>query len=130
MAESTKTCEYCLGTGFLDIEKAYKNWRPDFYLYVFFNQDSGRNKFHQLEKSIAGSSGKVALAKLEWNSISAYKPKIRYKINTLEQCALTNSWGGMIVRLRIPKDISELSTMLDSLGYKREAKLIMNSDVS
>ena len=97
--------------------------KPKYCLYLFYEKDD--QKLLESHRKLAAALPKMMVLLLEWNSVSAFKPKIQYSINTTKQCSLTDKHGGEIVRLKVPDNPEHLVEMLDSLGYKREAQDIL-----
>jgi hypothetical protein len=98
--------------------------KPKYCLYLFYEKDD--QKLLDSQRQLAASLPKMMVILLEWSSTAAFKPKIRYHINSTQQCVLTDKRGGDIVRLsKIPDDPAHLASMLNSLGYRREAEEIV-----
>ena len=95
-------------------------------LFLFYKNGDQEpsTAIHKLVTSLSKENSFIRIIIFEWSSVEAFKPKIRYQINTPMQCVLTNHWGGDIVRLTIPNSLKHLQEMLTELGYKGEADLI------
>jgi hypothetical protein len=109
----------------------YDEWRKDqperYYLYLFYKkEDQGSlDAINRLINTLNKCKANVGIVKLEWSSTEAYKPKIRYSIQTTAQCCLTDKSGGDIVRLSLPESAAQLVKYLDALGYHGEARNIL-----
>lgn len=86
-----------------------------YWLYIFDTPDNFE-KYSLLERE-AKLIPNYTLIKLDINSTDAFFKKIAYRCQAGGLCALTDEYGGLIVRIRPPISFFDLRERLHSLGY-------------
>jgi len=97
---------------------------PEKYLLFIFDTPDNLEKYSLLERE-AKLIPNYTLIKLDVNSTQAFFKKIAYRCQEAALagglCALTDEYGGLIVRIRPPVSFFDLREKLHSLGYRRAA---------
>lgn len=89
---------------------------PEKYLLYIFDLPGNFDKYSLLERE-AELVPNYTLIKLDVNSTEAFFKKIAYRCQAGKLCALTDEYGGLIVRIQPPVSFFDLREKLQSLGY-------------